>query len=968
MAQHDSNGSPLGPAVSLSLAPDADGYDSDDSLIELSGLPGFSGTTTPTESDDGDSSSDEEATLSMGKGRIRSYSLSLSKRAWRYLFNFIMPKGKLSLFRGVFIPACLGLVGPTIMIYLSHVLSEAGLLLTLVMIALIGIINTLAVLGVSAIVTNGKMQSGGAYFLISRTLGAELGGSIGILLVVKHLIGAVYYLATVSEIFGLSTAEFTGTTSYSYQFEEGTIISSVGLLICVALAFLGLRGYSTVALLFTAIKIVTIVSVIGSLLFAPTSSSTPTDLHNVTIRAAFTGPSLTNLRSNLHAHEDNGNEPLQHDPLGNFLQLFSVVFAAFSGLSCGVNFTGEVRNPGRNIPRGLAYSVATGIALYVACGCIISLCVYDLTVLPGGARDVVLRTCFSEWIVLLGLTACCLGTTIVHFVSISTILLFMGNDGLFPFFKPFRFPFMRPSRVRGWRRWHFFVAWLLIQATIFAGSAAAVTSLLTITYLLFTSVINAALLTLSLLGAPSFRPRFRLYSRWSASLGIIIPLITMFGLDYQLSFVMIGVFALLFLFFTITAPPSDFGEIHIAIIYHQIRKYLLLLGTKRTTVFRSTKFWRPSLLLFETQNPEFLHSRGCNLVKFLDCVKKGGLYLVGSAVISDFDPQAVCQRSELVSAWHAFIRKERVKAMPVCQIARSSREAVQSLLFSTGLGWMRPNTLVLPWLGASTSITPVEYVNIMKDVMLTDLHLLIGINFEKMHHEHLTMFKKFMSSSAKVENPFEFEPDSNTMTIDVWAFPFVPPSYEGNHVWEDFGHSLNLALQLANTLLMNRFWKKNASMRVVVPVANRREHDRALARWQAYLGFIRIRAQVHVVVCDPSTNSHPAALRRRNSRRLQAMQDQISSAADEDAGVPLPLPKLYSNWFAGLTSAELFDLCRTQLLQQSPSTAVALVPLCPPPDRADRSVDYVTELAQLLENSVPTLFVHSSFDVIYTGL
>jgi hypothetical protein len=57
-----------------------------------------------------------------------------------------------------------------------------------------------------AIVTNGQLRSGGPYFLISRTLGAELGGAIGLLLLLKHVIAAVYYLATFGEIVQLSSS------------------------------------------------------------------------------------------------------------------------------------------------------------------------------------------------------------------------------------------------------------------------------------------------------------------------------------------------------------------------------------------------------------------------------------------------------------------------------------------------------------------------------------------------------------------------------------------------------------------------------------------------------------------------------------------------------------------------------------------------------------------------------------------
>ena len=91
-------------------------------------------------------------------------------------------KGNLSTFSGVFTPSVLTILGVILFLRLGYVVGNAGLGRALMMIGLANAISVLTSISLAAIATNLKVKGGGDYYLISRTLGVEFGGAIGIVL------------------------------------------------------------------------------------------------------------------------------------------------------------------------------------------------------------------------------------------------------------------------------------------------------------------------------------------------------------------------------------------------------------------------------------------------------------------------------------------------------------------------------------------------------------------------------------------------------------------------------------------------------------------------------------------------------------------------------------------------------------------------------------------------------------------
>jgi potassium/chloride transporter 9 len=199
--------------------------------------------------------------------------------------------------------------------------------------------------------------------------------------------------------------------------------------------------------------------------------------------------------------------------------------------------------------------------------------------------------------------ACCIGTALLHLMAARVTIRGLLDDGLLPGGATLS-SWMTKKLPQSCVRWELFPIWLLMQASFLPAtlnetwtySTSITYAILAISVLFITAALNASLLALLAIKPPSFRPEFKLFSKSTATAGVVVPLVVMFCIDHVYSLVFIGIFLLLLIAFNITAPPSTFGEISTAILYHQVRKFLYTLSQKKET---DNKFWRPSLLFFD---------------------------------------------------------------------------------------------------------------------------------------------------------------------------------------------------------------------------------------------------------------------------------------------------------------------------------------------------------------------------------
>ncbi|PJB78883.1 MAG: amino acid permease, partial [Armatimonadetes bacterium CG_4_9_14_3_um_filter_58_7] len=102
-------------------------------------------------------------------------------------------------FGGVFTPAVLTIFGVIMFMRAGFVVGQAGILHALLILIIAKSITLLTGLSISAISTNTRGRGGGAHFLISRSLGPEFGGSIGLALFTAQTLSVPFYILGFAE-------------------------------------------------------------------------------------------------------------------------------------------------------------------------------------------------------------------------------------------------------------------------------------------------------------------------------------------------------------------------------------------------------------------------------------------------------------------------------------------------------------------------------------------------------------------------------------------------------------------------------------------------------------------------------------------------------------------------------------------------------------------------------------------------
>lgn len=847
---------------------------------------------------------------------------------------------KLGTINGVFIPCISSIIGIILFLRLTNITGQAGCIYTTIIVLVSTLSTFLTALSLSAIATNGEIQAGGPYYVISRTLGIEIGGSVGLLFYLGTTLATTMYILGAVEAIQRSVL-----VHFDARWASLVLIWAVSSIISVGVKYVNMASN-----FFLAVVLISICSsIVGVLLFATGS---------------FNGL----LQPQDRVYMDNLWPHYQPDPVTgktpNFWSLLAIFYPSVTGILSGSTRSSSLQSPSKSIPIGTLGAIGFTTTIYL-----LVIWLYGLTL----ANPVLINDKFViaavawpyEIFVAVGVIFSSIGAALQTCAGAPRVLAAIAMDDALPFLW-----WLKPSGPDAEPTKAVWFTWLLASIPALAGNLDHITPFVTMFFLLMYAGINLSCFFLGFLKSPGFRPTFR-YFHWSASLFGFIWCLALVGLVTSLFSVIVVfvIFTILYVYTKKQRAQKEWGDVGNAIRYVIANSTLKALAATQFTDFHA-KNWRPQLLIVvDTDiycNPANLH-----VLSLASQLKHGGggVHIVTSVVrrqdgMDNYDTCELIEHSKTLLKNHMNCHGLEDGFAQVVATTETMSQAIWSAVVHAGLGPLSPNSVLLSYPTIRREDQWMEdYIKTLRGIM----------NLKKA----LLVFKGSRGYPPSVEHHLA---NQSTASIDVWWIV-----HEGG------------LLLLLPYILSKHGTFRSVKLRVFAVTSSPTENpDRLRESVVDHLRRVRIVATVHVVdlsdttiaedmrEVDQSVKLSQNASRDAISNQLtvgeffshhayeipyHAVMDDIESgdfACNEPASPVAQLPA-ESNPFhtrtERLRTAKAFNQALKQFSNRA-SLVVTNLPLIRPGEAAEDFFDYVDAMSEGVNH---VLFVRGSgIEVITT--
>ncbi len=553
------------------------------------------------------------------------------------------PGRSLGTFVGVYTPTLLTILGVILYLRLGWVVGHAGLLPTLVIVVLANGITFVTTLAISAVATNSRVGVGGAYYVISRSLGVEIGGAIGIPLFLSQAFSVTLYAYGLAE---------------SLRFVwPGVPVELAALVIVAAVGALAFRGAG--AALRAQIPILGLIAVsLVALVLGTIGGADP---------------------SHLSASEPSGDV--------GFWGAFAVFFPAVTGIMAGLGLSGDLTDPKRSIPLGTLAAQLSGFAVYLMVPFLLA-----VAVAPEMLRDdplVWTRVApLGAWLVLPGLWGAIFSSAVGSVLGAPRTLQALAMDRVAP-------RQLASANGGGEPVVGLAVTLAIALGAVLLGDLNSVASVVTLFFLTVYGTVNLAAALEGISLAPSWRPA--IHAPWPVCLaGALACFAVMLLISATASVVAMATVLGLWLLLQRRERRADWGDVRRG-VYEALIRWALLHMMRRPSTARS---WRPHVLVFTEPIEERL-----DLVRFGDWFSQDrGVVTVCELLVADLALLEV-DPLERQADIQAQLDQEGLVAFAEVNVVPSVEQGIVSVAQANGIAGIESNTVLLGWPSSLAGLT-----------------------------------------------------------------------------------------------------------------------------------------------------------------------------------------------------------------------------------------------------------------------
>ncbi len=557
--------------------------------------------------------------------------------------------GQLGTFAGVFTPSVLTILGIILFLRLGYVVGAAGLTQALVIILLANLVSVLTSLSLSAIATNYRVKGGGDYYLISRTLGAEHGGSIGIVLFLAQSVSIAFYAIG----FGEAIAAVSGHEAT--WFPQAVAAAAVAVLF--VLAWIGADAA-------TRFQFV-IMGVLGVALGA-------------FFIGGFLGWDPAVLRSNWARQEGVPEIP--------FWAIFAIFFPAVTGFTQGVSMSGDLKDPGKSLPVGTFLAVGISAVVYFGAAILFA------GNLPGtdlvsdyGAMQ---RVSIAGWLIHAGVIAATISSALASFLGAPRILQSLARDRLFPALNPFGKGYGAADNPRR----GVLLSLVIAFATIALGDLNLIAPVVSMFFLISYGLLNYATYFEASGKSPSFRPRFKWFHHRLSLIGALGCAGAMIAIHPLAGGASIVILLLIQQYIRKTVAVARWADGSRSNRLQQVRDNLHFVRSE----LDHPRDWRPVILAF-SDNPD----RRERIIRFASWIEGGSGFTTAVKIMVGEGAVVRKARDRMILDMRADIRKRGLEAFTLVVATPDFDSALPIIMQAHGMGPVRPNTVLMNWFDRS---------------------------------------------------------------------------------------------------------------------------------------------------------------------------------------------------------------------------------------------------------------------------